>query len=34
MEIKILHLINGAKQARGLTVIIDVFRVFFTIIEI
>lgn len=30
MEIKILHLINGAKQARGLTVIIDVFRAFST----
>lgn len=26
MEIKILHLIDGAKQARGLTVVIDVFR--------
>src|SRR3989338_6901438 len=30
MEVKILHLINGAKQARGLTVIIDVFRAFST----
>ncbi|MFH1751835.1 MAG: 2-phosphosulfolactate phosphatase [archaeon] len=28
MEVKILHLIEGAKQARGLTVIIDVFRAF------
>jgi 2-phosphosulfolactate phosphatase len=28
MEIKILHLIEGAKQAEGLTVIIDVFRAF------
>ena len=28
MEINILHLIEGAKQARGLTVIIDVFRAF------
>ena len=28
MEIKILHLINGARQARGLAVIIDVFRAF------
>ena len=28
MEVKILHLIDGAKQARGLTVIIDVFRAF------
>ncbi|MBN2011463.1 2-phosphosulfolactate phosphatase [candidate division KSB1 bacterium] len=30
MEIRILHLIEGAKQARGLTVIIDVFRAFTT----
>lgn len=30
MEVKILHLIDGAKQARGLTVIIDVFRAFST----
>lgn len=30
MEISILHLIQGAKQARGLTVIIDVFRAFST----
>jgi len=30
MKIKILHLIDGAKQARGLTVIIDVFRAFST----
>lgn len=28
MNIRILHLIEGAKQARGLTVIIDVFRAF------
>lgn len=28
MQIKILELIEGAKQARGLTVIIDVFRAF------
>ena len=28
MKVKILHLIDGAKQARGLTVIIDVFRAF------
>ena len=27
-QIDILHLIEGAKQARGLTVIIDVFRAF------
>ena len=26
MKINILHLIEGAKQAEGLTVIIDVFR--------
>jgi len=30
MEIKILQLLNGAKEARGLTVIIDVFRAFST----
>jgi 2-phosphosulfolactate phosphatase len=30
MKIKILHLIDGAKQAKGLTVIIDVFRAFTT----
>ena len=30
MEIKILNLIEGAKQATGLTVIIDVFRAFST----
>jgi 2-phosphosulfolactate phosphatase len=30
LEIEILHLIEGAKQARGLTVIIDVFRAFST----
>ncbi len=28
MNIKILHMIEGAKQARGLTVVIDVFRAF------
>ena len=28
MEIKILQLIDGAKQAKGLTVVIDVFRAF------
>lgn len=28
MQINILHLIEGAKQAKGLTVIIDVFRAF------
>jgi len=28
MEVKILQLIEGAKQAKGLTVIIDVFRAF------
>lgn len=28
MNIKILHMIDGAKQATGLTVIIDVFRAF------
>lgn len=28
MRIDILHLVEGAKQARGLTVIIDVFRAF------
>lgn len=28
MNIRILHLIEGARQARGLTVIIDVFRAF------
>ena len=27
-EVKILHLIEGAKMAEGLTVIIDVFRAF------
>lgn len=30
MEIHILHLVEGARQARGLTVIIDVFRAFGT----
>jgi 2-phosphosulfolactate phosphatase len=30
LNIKILHLINGAMLARGLTVIIDVFRAFST----
>ncbi len=28
MEINILHLIEGAKKARGITVVIDVFRAF------
>jgi len=28
MNIEILHLVEGAKQARGLTVVIDVFRAF------
>ena len=28
MDIQILHLVEGAKKARGLTVIIDVFRAF------
>ena len=28
MQVKVLHLIEGAKQAEGLTVIIDVFRAF------
>ena len=28
MDIQILHLLEGAKQAKGLTVIIDVFRAF------
>jgi 2-phosphosulfolactate phosphatase len=28
MEIRILHLLEGAKQAQGLTVVIDVFRAF------
>ena len=28
MNVQILQLIDGAKQARGLTVIIDVFRAF------
>ena len=28
MNIQILHLVEGAKQARGLTVVIDVFRAF------
>jgi 2-phosphosulfolactate phosphatase len=30
MNIRILHLLEGARQARGLTVIIDVFRAFST----
>jgi 2-phosphosulfolactate phosphatase len=30
MDIEILHLIEGARQAKGLTVIIDVFRAFST----
>lgn len=28
MDIHILHLIEGAKLARGITVIVDVFRAF------
>ena len=28
MDVQILHLIDGAKEAKGLTVIIDVFRAF------
>ncbi|MBN2349030.1 MAG: 2-phosphosulfolactate phosphatase [Bacteroidales bacterium] len=28
MKIEIVHLVSGAKQARGLTVVIDVFRAF------
>ena len=28
MEIEILHLLEGAKRAKGLTVVIDVFRAF------
>ena len=28
MDIRILHMIDGAKEARGLTVVIDVFRAF------
>lgn len=28
MEINILHLLEGAKKAEGLTVVIDVFRAF------
>ena len=28
MDIRILHLVEGAKEAKGLTVIIDVFRAF------
>ena len=28
MNIKILHLVEGAKEAKGITVIIDVFRAF------
>ena len=28
MNIEILHMIDGAKQAKGITVIIDVFRAF------
>jgi len=28
MEIRILHLLEGAKQAEGLTIVIDVFRAF------
>lgn len=30
MQIQILHLLDGAKNARGLTVVIDVFRAFST----
>lgn len=30
MNVKILHLLEGARQAKGLTVIIDVFRAFST----
>jgi 2-phosphosulfolactate phosphatase len=30
MEIEILQLVNGARQAKGLTIIIDVFRAFST----
>ena len=30
MNIEILQLVDGAKKARGLTVIIDVFRAFTT----
>lgn len=30
MKIEVLHLLEGAKQAKGLTVIIDVFRAFST----
>ncbi|MFW6029990.1 MAG: 2-phosphosulfolactate phosphatase, partial [Halanaerobiales bacterium] len=30
MKYKILHLIDGAKEARGLAVVIDVFRAFST----
>ena len=28
MNIRILHLIEGAREAKGLTVVIDVFRAF------
>ncbi|HCA54695.1 MAG TPA: 2-phosphosulfolactate phosphatase, partial [Ruminococcaceae bacterium] len=28
MDIKILHLLEGADQAKGLAVVIDVFRAF------
>jgi len=28
MDIKILHMIDGAKEAKGLAAIIDVFRAF------
>jgi len=31
MEIEILHLVSGARKAKGLTVIIDVFRAFSTV---
>jgi len=30
MDIEMLHLVDGARQATGLTVIIDVFRAFST----
>ncbi len=28
MNIEVLHMIDGAKKAKGMTVIIDVFRAF------
>lgn len=30
MEVSILHLVEGARQARGITIVIDVFRAFST----